>query len=294
MSEVPRRAARPSYLVSPPQGRPAPVVVDSPHSGFTFPTEFAPVAPLAALRSTWDAHVDRLWMAAPRVGATLLAAEFPRAFCDVNRAEDDIDAALLASPWPRPLQPTAYTARGMGLIRRFALPDVPMYDAPLAVAEVEQRITQYYRPYRAALRALIDEALAADGIAWHLNCHSMKSQGNAMNVDAGAARPDIVVSDRRGTSADPALTARIVGWFTLRGYRTAANDPYQGGDLVRTFGAPARGVQSVQIEVNRALYLDERSAAPHAGFTALQDDLGAFVQEFCAWARAAAPGGVGP
>ncbi len=279
-----------AYVVSPAIGRPVPVVVDSPHSGFTFPQGWAPSAPLAALRTTWDAHVDRLWAHAPAHGAMLLAAEFPRAFCDVNRAEDDLDPAVLAAPWPTPLRPTSYSQRGMGLIRRLALPDVPMYAAPLPVEDVESRIAHYYRPYRAALRALLEEAREADGFVWHVNCHSMKSVGNAMNVDAGAARPDVVVSDGRGSTADPALTTRIAEWFSLRGYRCAVNDPYQGGDLVRAFGAPAVGVHSVQIEVNRALYMDERSAEPHEGFSELQEELTAFAAALCAWAREACDG----
>ncbi|MFN0097363.1 MAG: N-formylglutamate amidohydrolase [Gemmatimonadaceae bacterium] len=279
-----------AYVVSPPVGRPAPVVIDSPHSGFTFPPDWAPSAPLAALRTTWDAHVDRLFAHAPEHGAMLLAAEFPRAFCDVNRAEDDLDPAVLAASWPSPLRPTSYSQRGMGLIRRLALPDVPMYAAPLSVRDVETRITRFYRPYRAALRAMLDEAREADGFVWHVNCHSMKSVGNAMNVDAGAARPDIVVSDGRGTTADPALTARIAEWFSLRGYRSAVNDPYQGGDLVRSFGAPSMGVHSVQIELNRALYMDEATAEPHEGFEALQEELTAFAAALCSWARDARSG----
>lgn len=288
----PERAARDAapYVVSPAIERPAPVVFDSPHSGFRFPSDWAPSAPLAALRTTWDAHVDRLWAHAPEHGAMLLAAEFPRAFCDVNRAEDDLDPAVLDAPWPTPLRPTSYSQRGMGLIRRLALPDVPMYAAPLSVRDVEARIARYYRPYRATLRALLEEAREADGFVWHVNCHSMKSVGNAMNVDAGAARPDIVVSDGRGSTADPALTARIADWFSVRGYRCAVNDPYQGGDLVRAFGAPAVGVHSVQIELNRALYMDEATAEPHAGFAPLQESLSTFTAALCAWARAAGDG----
>lgn len=97
------------------------------------------VRPREAILTTWDAFVDELWGDAPDEGATLIAATFPRAYVDVNRAEDDIDPELLATPWPAPLRPTAYSARGMGLIRRNALPNVPMYAAPLSVAAVERR-----------------------------------------------------------------------------------------------------------------------------------------------------------
>lgn len=270
-------------VVRAPVRAPTPVVVDSPHSGFAFPDDFHPSASLEALRSTWDAHVDALWAGAPDVGATLIAATFPRCYVDVNRAESDIDATLLADPWPTAIAPTDYSRRGMGLIRRLALPGVPMYEAPLPVREVESRIAHWYRPYRSALAEAIAAARGEHETVWHLDCHSMKSRGNAMNLDAGASRPDVVVSDRHGTTADPTLTARIAAWFTSRGYRTQINDLYQGGDLVRTFGDPARGVHSVQIEVNRARYMDETTCEPHAGFTALQEDLTALVSALVGW-----------
>jgi len=270
-------------VVRAPAGPPAPVVVDSPHSGFLFPEDFHPSASLDALRTTWDAHVDALWAGAPDVGATLVAATFPRCYVDVNRAETDIDATLLADPWPTAIVPTDYSRRGMGLIRRLALPGVPMYEAPLPVREVESRIARWYRPYRSALAAAIAAARGEHETVWHLDCHSMKSRGNAMNLDAGSSRPDVVVSDRHGATADPTLTARIAAWFTSRGYQAQINDPYQGGDLVRTFGDPARGVHSVQIEVNRARYMDETTCEPHAGFTALQEDLTALVSALVGW-----------
>lgn len=279
---------RPAASVSAVEVRPSPgaasaIVVDSPHSGFGFPEDFAPAAPLDALRTTWDAHVEALWGGAPSAGATLLAATFPRCYIDVNRAEGDLDAALLADAWDGPLAPTDYSRRGMGLIRRDALPGVPMYGAPLSAAAVRTRIDRWYRPYRAALAGAIAEGQRVHGAVWHLNCHSMKSRGNAMNVDAGATRPDVVVSDRRGTTADPALTARIAAWFSARGYRTQVNEPYQGGDLVRTFGAPTVGVQSVQIEFNRSRYMDEATCEPHEGFAALRDDCTALVAAMVAW-----------
>lgn len=286
--EAPERMTDSPTIVRAPAGAVAPVVFDSPHSGFTWPADFMPTAPADAVRSTWDAHVERLFEGAPSAGATLLAATFPRAYIDVNRAVSDLDPALIDGPWSGPLDPTDYSRRGMGLIRRDALPGVPMYAAPLAVAAVRARIDASYRPYRARLSAVIEELHSMHGVVWHVNCHSMKSRGNAMNVDAGATRPDLVISDRRGTTAEPGLAARIVGWFTLRGYRVQVNDPYQGGDLVRTFGDPARGRSSVQIEINRALYMDEATTEPHAGFAPLQEDLTAFAAVFAQWANDAA------
>lgn len=262
-----------------------PLLVDSPHSGFELPTDFGTVASEPALRSTWDAFVDELWGDAPELGATLIAATFPRAYIDVNRREDDIDEQLLAESWPTPLTATDYTKRGMGLIRREALPGEPMYARALSVAEVQGRIARYYRPYREAVATQIAALQRAHGRVFYLDAHSMKSRGNAMNVDSGALRPDVVVSDRHGSTADPRHTAFVADCFRLRGYRVQVNDPYQGGDLVRSFGAPTRGVHAIQVEVNRALYMDEARFTRNSAFQQLQADCAACVRALGEYAR---------
>lgn len=271
-----------AVVVFEPGGAPQPIVVDSPHSGMDWPDDFLPSASRQAILTTWDAFVDELWGGAPAAGATLLAARFPRAYLDVNRAEDDIDPDLIEGTWPWPLRVSDYSRRGMGLIRRLALPGVPMYDRRLRVDEVQARIDRCYRPYRAALREAIDGALEAHGVVVHLNAHSMKSRGNAMNVDAGATRPDVVVSDRHGTTAVPDLTAWVAAWFHERGLATQVNTPYQGGDLVASFGAPSRGVHSLQIELNRVRYMDEPTLERAAGFAPTRDLLTALMHALAA------------
>lgn len=266
-----------SFVVIDGVAAPIGVILDSPHSGMDWPADFRPDAPREAILTTWDAFVDQLWAGAPPLGAALLAARFPRAYIDANRAADDLDAALLDAPWPSPLQATDYSRRGMGLIRRHALPGQLMYHTGLSPAAVQARLDHYYHPYRTALGALIDARHAAFGRVVHLNCHSMKSRGNAMNVDNGAERPDIVVSDRHGTTADPALTAWSAAWFQDHGLAARVNSPYQGGDLVRHFGAPAAGRHSIQIEINRALYMNEGTFEPSAGFDAVRATVTAFV-----------------
>lgn len=271
--------------LSEPSAAALPVLVDSPHSGFELPAEFGTVASVDALRSTWDAFVDELWADAPALGATLLAATFPRAFIDVNRSEDDVDETLLDARWPTPLTPTDYTRRGMGLIRREALPGEPMYARQLSVPEVQARIARYYRPYREAVAARLDALRRRHGIAFYLDAHSMKSRGNAMNVDNGALRPDVVVSDRHGRTADPQHTSFVAECFRARGYRVQVNEPYQGGDLVRSFGAPVDGVHAIQVEVNRALYMDEATFTRGAGFATLRAACAECVRELGSYAR---------
>jgi N-formylglutamate deformylase len=253
-----------------------PLVVDSPHSGLAFPKAAGCMAPPDALLTSWDAYVDRLWAATPEVGGALMSATFHRAFIDANRDELDVDPELLGEAWAA-IRPTPYSARGMGLIRRWALPGVPMYDRPLAVADVKARIERYYRPYHDTLKGLLDEAWRQFGAVWHIDCHSMKSTGNAMNFDSGKPRPDVVVSDGEGTTADPAFTLWAARCWRDLGYRVGINDPYKGGGIVRRYGAPAHHRHSIQIEFNRKLYMKEESFEPNEGMDKLQDDVRTFL-----------------
>lgn len=253
-----------------------PLVVDSPHSGLSIPADARCVAPSDALLTSWDAYVDRLMAPTPEIGGTLIAANFHRAYIDANRHELDIDPELLDGPWPE-IAPTAYSARGMGLIRRWARPGVPMYDHALSVAEVKRRIARFYHPYHAALRQALDEAHVQFGVVWHVNCHSMKSVGNAMNVDSGKPRPDLVISDGEGTTADIKFTAWAAQCWRDLGYHATVNDPYKGGGIVRRYGAPQSRRHSIQLEFNRKLYMNEETFEPHAGITKLEDDVRSFL-----------------
>jgi N-formylglutamate deformylase len=266
-----------------------PLLFDSPHSGFVWPADFRTAASEVQIKSTWDAYVDELWSDAPACGATLVAAHFSRAYIDANRAVNDIDPALLAAPWPGALATTDYSRRGMGLIRRFALPGVAMYDRLLSVEEVRARIDLYYRPYRLALRDALEAIHVRHGTVWHFNCHSMKSRGNDMNTDSGAVRPDFVVSDQLGRTADPALTQWVADYFSGRGFSVAINDPYRGGDLVGTFGAPERHRHSIQIEINRALYMDEARFTRGPEFGRIRTELAGFIRTASARVRTQAP-----
>ncbi len=261
------------FVVFPPV-TPARLVYDSPHSGRLYPIDFVSNSSRAQLRLGEDAYVDRLLAGTPRFGAALLAATYPRCYIDVNRDEGDIDEALLAERWPGALAPTEKSARGLGLIRRYVVPGVEAQGAPLEVAEVQWRIASVYRPYHARLRELVDDVRRTRGVVWHLDWHSMKSRGNAMTPDgAGAVRPDFVVSDRRGESAGADVTALVVDTLRSFDYRVAVNDPYIGGTIVQRIGAPESGVHSIQIEINRALYLREADVSMSSGFATLAGNI---------------------
>jgi N-formylglutamate deformylase len=268
----------------------SPLVFDSPHSWPHWPSGVATIAPPEALRTSCDAWVDEIWARAIDGRAPLLAARFHRSYIDANRARDDIDPVLLAEPWPEPLNPSERSRRGFGLLRRLALPDVPVYAEPLALREVQQRIERFYEPYHARLAALIDAAHARHGATLHINCHSMKSVGNAMNEDCGLPRPDIVLSDLEGRSAGAPLLQWMAATLSERGWRVQLNDPYRGEEILRRHGRPQQGRYSVQIELKRMLYMDEQRFCRHAGLGRLVDDLrlcvGRWQREFASVLRA--------
>jgi N-formylglutamate amidohydrolase len=256
-----------------------PIVFDSPHSGRFYPDDFDTKASREELRRGEDAYVDELLDSAPALGVTVLDAMYPRCYIDLNRAETDIDQALLSEPWPTPLAPTDKSARGLGLLRRHVVPGVEVNARLLTAGEVRARIERVYRPYHAALDALLRDALAEHGRVWHINWHSMKSAGNAMTPDGPVQRSfDFVVSDLEGRSASPAVTAAVVSALREIGYRVAVNDPYKGGEIIKRTGAPHRGVHSVQVEINRALYLDEAHTEKNSGFESLRENLNAFTR----------------
>ena len=263
-----------------------PLIFDSPHSSRFCPDDMRSIAPQAALDTGWDAYVDELWGKTPQLGATLLAARVHRMYIDFNRSREDIDTELLAEAWPDAIRPTEKSKAGMGLIRRYALPGVALYDRKLSVTEVQHRIREYYAPYHRALQDLIDAAHTRYGQVWHIDCHSMKATGNAMNIDNGSRRADFVLGDRDGGSADPAFTRWVAEQLQGFGYDVKINDPYRGAELIRAYSDPAHGRHSIQIEINRALYMDEKNCTRNRGFSELQANLTMLAARIAAYARA--------
>lgn len=250
-----------------------PLVCDSPHSGCIYPADFQTVLPASVLRWAEDAYVDALWTSVPRHGGTLLCAEFPRSYVDVNRELDDIDPNILAEPWTSDVQPTEKSRLGYGLFWH-SINGRAMYDRKLWVGELENRISTYYEPYHAALWRQIDSAVEHFGMAWHLNLHSMPSNSYAaLGRGGGRELADFVLGDRDGTTCDPTLTGIIEDFLVDRGYKVARNDPFKGVALVARIGRPAEHRHSLQIEINRRLYMNETSFEKSAGFSSLQNDL---------------------
>ncbi len=261
-----------------PGSKPIPLLLDSPHSGTAYPDDFDHLPPRDVVRQAEDTHVEALYAAAPSIGATLIEALFPRAYIDPNRHRSDIDPELLADAWSEPITPSRKTELGIGLVWRLAHGGVPMYARKLSAAEVRRRITDFYEPYHACVSAALDRRYAAFGAVWHINCHSMPAVGDVMSEDPGRARADFVLGDRDGSTCAPEFTAFVARTLTGLGYDVAINDPYKGVELVRMHGRPAERRHSLQIEINRRLYMDESTLSRHSGFATLQSNLQSLLE----------------
>jgi N-formylglutamate amidohydrolase len=251
-----------------------PLVLDSPHSGRDLPADFGSVLDAATLRSGEDCFVDQLYLPATRRGIPLLAARVSRLYLDVNRDAGDIDPELLDAPWPGGVAASRKARLGKALVWRTLDDGRPIYARRLGVQEVERRIDSCHKPYHQALRRLLDAAHSRFGQVVHINCHSMNAvAGSQGEGGAGRARADFVLGDRDGSTCDPALTAFVRDTLVAMGYDVKVNDPFKGVALVRLYSDPAVGRHSLQIEINKRLYMDEDTLQPSAGYDALQDNL---------------------
>jgi len=269
-----------------PPRRAVPVVFDSPHSGADYPADFEAIAPQTRLRRAEDMFVDELFGAAPNSGAVLLAARFPRSYIDPNRSEFDIDRRLIDGVWNGPVSVTEKSRLGHGLIWRHCPPDLPIYDRKLTVGEVRARIDGYYRPYHRALADAINRVRNRFGVVYHVNCHSMPTVSAPTVASARDVRrrADFVLGDREGTSCDADFRDLVRGSLEAMGYVVALNDPYKGVELISAYSSPGDGRHSLQIEINRALYMDEERFERGPGFAKLKADIDTLIATICDFA----------
>jgi N-formylglutamate deformylase len=256
--------------LTPPQSAPMPLVFDSPHSGAQYPHDFKHTLAEADLRRLEDAFVDELYDHVPVHGAALLRALFPRSYIDPNRAADDIDVSMLDEQWPHAANPSQKTKSGIGLLFRHAA-NGPLYNRKLSVAEVRERLEGYYWPYHQVLERVLEQTHRRHGVVLHINCHSMKSTSTRTSPEgAGSARPDFILGDRDGTACAPRITAQVADHLREQGYEVSVNSPYKGVELVKRYSDPSKHRHSMQIEINRRLYMNERMVAKHDGFDAFK------------------------
>ena len=252
-----------------------PLVMDSPHSGHVMPADFGTIRSVVELREGEDSFIDALFMPATARGVPLLAAQFPRTYLDANRHADDVDPFLIEGEWPHPggaaPLPSAKAAIGKALVWRCLDADRLLYDRRLSIAEVQSRITGYHFPYHEALKGLLDATHARFGVVYHLNCHSMGPLSTRLIEGVeGEPRADIVLGDRDGSTCDPSFTAFVRDHLAAVGLDVRVNDPFKGVELVRAYSNPAAGRHSLQIEVNKRLYLDVDTLNKHDGFDRIQ------------------------
>lgn len=242
----------------PPARQTAPVVVASPHSGSVYPATFLSQAAvsLAALRRAEDAFVDELFAAAPALGIPLLAARFPRSFVDANREPYELDPGMFEGPLPSPLNHrTTRVAAGLGMIPRVAATGEAIYRGRVPSGEIEHRLETCWRPYHTALTTLVEQTFRQFGASLLVDAHSMPS--SASGGGARDHRVDIVLGDNHGEACAPELVDWAESWFAEQGLRVRRNQPYAGGYTTQRYGRPSLGRHTLQIEINRALYMNE-------------------------------------
>ncbi|HUP08533.1 MAG TPA: N-formylglutamate amidohydrolase [Caldimonas sp.] len=267
-----------------------PLLLDSPHSGREFPADFEPAVSLFDLRDGEDCDVDELYRPAVERGITLLSTRVPRTYIDPNRHAGDIDLDLMEGGlWPHPTVSSGKARLGKALVWRTLDDGRAIYGRRLRVDEVLHRIEHCHAPYHAALAARIEAAHARFGVSYHVNCHSMNAVSGVQG-EGGPGRPraDFVLGDRDGTSCEPGFTEVARRTLAALGYDVKVNDPYKGVELVRAYSDPSCGRHSLQVEVNKRLYLDEASRERHRGFATLQAHLQHLVDALADYARSAA------
>jgi N-formylglutamate amidohydrolase len=253
-----------------------PVIFASPHSGRAYPAEFLAAARLdpLSLRRSEDSFVDELFSAAPEHGAPLVAATFPRAFCDANREPWELDPGMFADqlpPWVNTTSPRV--GAGLGTIARIVASGETIYRGKLPFAEAERRVRSFWQPFHDTLEALISGTRAMFGACLLVDCHSMPSHGGGRT----GGKTEFVLGDAHGTTCNPRVTRLLEQTLTAQGYLVRRNDPYAGGYITRHYGRPREQVHVVQIEIARELYMDESRIERLARFAGVRRDLTALI-----------------
>jgi N-formylglutamate amidohydrolase len=274
---APPPARLPYDLIEPHGGR-IPFVLSSPHSGAYYPAELQSQSRLDEhmLRLSEDSYVDELFSDATALGAPLLRAVYSRAYVDPNREPYELDPAMFADPLPDHVNSRSErVAIGFGTVAREVARGISIYRGKLRYADALSRIEQIYFPYHRALERLLEETRARFGYAVLIDCHSMPSNGFVASGRRGA--PDIVLGDRFGQSCGAALTAEAESALRAMGYKVERNQPYAGGFITEQYGRPDAGLHALQIEINRRIYMDERTLARRPGFERIARDMSTLI-----------------
>jgi N-formylglutamate deformylase len=274
-AELPRAVA-----LARPAMQTAPLVFASPHSGRDYHPEFLAAARLdpLTLRRSEDCFVDELFAAAPDHGAPLLAATFPRAYCDANREPWELDPGMFADPLPPWVNTSsARVGAGLGTLARVVASGEAIYRDKLRFADAEARVRDCWQPFHDTLRSLIEATRARFGCCLLIDCHSMPAAPAAARSGV-----DVVLGDAHGTACTPRTIRHVQDVLEGLGYRVRRNDPYAGGYITRHYGRPREGIEALQIELGRSLYMDEAQLAKQPGFAAVRQDMTALIAALAA------------
>jgi len=257
---------RVAYDLLHPEHRTTSVVFASPHSGCDYPWTFLrkTVLDQHSIRSSEDAFVDELYSFAPKCGAPLLKAGAPRAFVDLNRASGELDPAVIEGVSAKGHNPRI--ASGLGVIPRVVAGGRAIYRGKLPLREAQRRIDMYWHPYHDMLAKLLNQSSQVFGEAILIDCHSMPHEAMDLTARGATRRPEIVIGDRHGASADSQIVDRIEEAFIAAGFVTVRNVPFAGAYICQTYGRPSRGHHAIQIEIDRSLYMNEKMIRPNGNF----------------------------
>lgn len=242
------------------------VVFASPHSGRDYPLSFVRHSLLdeQTIRSSEDAFVDRLFSVAPEFGAPFLMAGAPRAYVDLNRSREELDPALIEGARRQGHNPRV--ASGLGVIPRVVANGRQIYQGKVTMDEAQRRIEQYWQPYHHKLQELLSESHRAFGQAVLVDCHSMPHEAIDGATLRNSRRPEIVLGDRFGAAASGEVVDHIEAAFAAAGLTVTRNAPFAGAYVTQAYGRPSRQQHAVQVEIDRALYMDEKRICPNEGF----------------------------
>lgn len=271
--------AKDAFKLSLPDAQTTSVIFASPHSGRDYPWSFLRRSVLdeLAIRSSEDAFMDMLVATAPSSGAPLLAAQMPRAFLDLNRASDELDPAVIEDV--RQVSHNPRIASGLGVIPRVVSNGRAIYRGKLKLSEAHDRISNYWRPYHDQLAELVSDTRRDFGEAILVDCHSMPHEAVDAVTKSGMTRPEVVLGDRFGASADGAIVERIETIFLEAGLRVSRNAPFAGAFTTQHYGRPSRRQHAVQIEIDRSLYMNEMRVRPNGNFDSFRALMARVVDE---------------
>ena len=267
------------------EGQSIPLIIDSPHSGTEYPLDFNHQADFAQLRQAEDSYVDELYKHVSSIGGVFLDAKFPRSYIDPNRSENDFILEDLHeknnSACEIRFKPSIKSQLGIGLVWLKVPPNGElMYKDKITLKQLMHRVNTYHRPYHKILKNILDNTYKKFGNFYHVNAHSMQNQATAMSDQSqGTKRPDFVIGDREGTSCKRRFTDLIVDFLKSLNYSVDVNYPYKGMELIRAYSDPLQNKNSVQIEVNRKLYMNEETREKIDNFKILKQDLKKLINE---------------